>query len=77
MIGFTSYRNAPRPPWGKTALIREQSGEESSGSSILVAQEGGMIRSLPDFSGSGGLLYARAATVSAQVSTLVRIASSE
>jgi len=39
---LTINRNAPRPPAGMSSLIRDETGEESSGSSTLVAQEGGL-----------------------------------
>ena len=40
---ITSYRNAPRLSPGMSNLIRDETGEEPSGSSTLVAQDGGFL----------------------------------
>jgi hypothetical protein len=49
LITNQSIVTVPRPPTGMVNLIRDETEEEPSGSSALVAQEGGFIPRIKDF----------------------------
>jgi hypothetical protein len=44
-----SHRNAPRPPWGKAALIKEQTGEEREAFSYSGGARGGITSGKKNF----------------------------